>query len=72
MFVTETTKFQCPYCGYKYERIVGNGTIYKYKEKHYEDEWCPNCNQIFLYGNGEFIRMPENKNELKYDGFWMS
>lgn len=72
MFVTETTKFKCPYCSREYERIVGHGTFYKYKGKRYEDERCPHCNETFLYGNGEFIKMPDDKNELQWDGCWMS
>ena len=49
MFEPEITKFQCPYCSHKYDKVVVKGVIYKYKENHYEDERCPHCNKTFLY-----------------------
>ena len=72
-------EFKCPYCGCEYERGVGCGTNFKYKGKIYSlVEWpCPDCGEEFLYGNKEdgddkFIKMPEDRNELKFDSCWMA
>ena len=72
MWVTEFTNFKCPYCGSEYRRIVGSGNVYKYKGKHYEDEYCRKCNARYLYGNGEFVQIPEDTGELEYVASWIS
>lgn len=67
-------EFECPYCGHKYERTVGAGNTYKYKNSLYDLYTCPSCKKEFLgkYHSGVFIKMPENKCELKSYGAWIS
>ena len=77
MFDYTLHKFKCPYCGYEFESTVGSGTNYEWKGQIYSavEPWCPNCGKEFLYGNeGEdkFIKMPEDRSELKYHSSWMS
>lgn len=72
MWVTEYTKFKCPYCNQEYVRIVGSGTNYEYNGKVYHHEICGYCNEEFLVRDEQYIKMPENKNEVKYHSSWMS
>ena len=72
-------KFKCPYCGHEYESTVGHGTNYEYKGKIYSavEPNCFNCGREFLYGNvkdgdDKFIKMPEDRSELKVHSVWMS
>lgn len=72
-------KFKCPYCGHEYERTTGHGINYEYKGIIYSAviHPCPNCYEEFLYGNeengdDEFIKMPEDRSELKVHSVWMS
>lgn len=66
--------FKCPYCGHEYKQTVGGGNTYEYKEDFYDWYRCPNCEKDFLgkYREGVFVKMPEDKNELKTAGVWMS
>lgn len=67
-------KFKCPYCGHEYERTVGSGYSYDYKDDTYDEYVCPDCKKEFLgkYIEGVFVKMPEDKSELRYAGVWMS
>ena len=65
-------KFKCPYCDYEYERIVDGATIFKYKEKYYNNEFCVSCGKEFLHSLSECVKMPENTDELGYRGYWIS
>lgn len=79
MFDYTLHKFKCPYCGCEFEATVGSGTNYEYKGDIYSavEPWCPKCGAEFLYGHIEkgedkFIKMPEDRSELKYHSSWMS
>ena len=65
-------EFKCPYCGCEYKNTVGGETNYEYKGDIYTavEPHCPNCGKEFLYGHLEkgeakFIKMPEDRSELK-------
>lgn len=66
--------FKCPYCGHEYGRTVGAGHTYKYKGDFYDLYKCPNCREDFMgkIHDGIFIKMPEDKSELKDYCVWMS
>ena len=79
MWSYKLNEFKCPYCGYEYKRTTGHGMNYEYKGIIYGAviHPCPNCGEDFLYGNVEdgddkFIKMPEDRNELKVHSVWMS
>lgn len=77
MFDYTLYKFKCPYCGCEFTDTVASGTNYEYKGEIYSavEPPCPNCGRDFLYGNegeAEFIKMPEDRSELKFHSFWMS
>ena len=71
-------EFKCPYCEHEYKTTVGSGTNYEYKCKVYSaiEYPCPKCGESFLYGrvkdgDDKFIKMPEDKRELKFHSSWM-
>lgn len=66
--------FKCPYCGCEYERCVGCGDTYEYKDEYYDLYECPNCKEEFLgkYHKDIYIKMPDDKKELKDAGYWIS
>lgn len=71
--------FKCPYCGHEYQTTVGGGRSYLYKGTEYSavEYPCHKCNESYLYGrtdlgNNKFIKMPEDKSELKIISSWMS
>lgn len=79
MFDYTLHKFKCPYCGCEFETTVGSGTNYEYKGDIYSavESPCHNCGKEFLYGypekgEDEFIKMPEDRSELKFHSCWMS
>lgn len=79
MFDYTLHEFKCPYCGHEFATTVGSGTNYEYKGDIYSavEPWCPKCGKEFLYGKIEkgedkFIKMPEDRSELKYHSSWMS
>lgn len=79
MFDYTLHKFKCPYCGHEFATTVGSGTNYEYNGDVYSavEPLCPNCGKEFLYGypekgEDEFIKMPEDRNELKFHSSWMS
>ena len=70
--------YKCPYCEHEYKGAKHGGFSYKWKGKKYysTENRCPKCGADFLYGDikaGEdkFIKMPP-KQELEYDGCWMT
>lgn len=72
-------KFKCPYCGYEYKTTVGGGRSYLYNGTEYSavEHPCPKCGKSYLYGRADlgddkFIKMPEDKSELKLYSSWMS
>jgi uncharacterized Zn-finger protein len=71
--------FKCPYCGHEYKTTVGGGCTYLYKGNEHSavEHPCPYCGEMYLYGRAdlgdeEFIKMPEDKTELKLLSCWMS
>ena len=72
MFITEVTKFKCPYCNNEYYRIVGSGENYIYKDNIYHYEICQICKKDFLVNGEESVVMPEDKSEVKFHSRWMS
>ena len=71
--------FKCPSCGHEYQTTIGGGRSYLYKCTEYSavEHPCPKCGESFLYGrvdlgDDEFIKMPEDKRELKLLSSWMS
>lgn len=77
MFITTPTKFKCPYCRHEYEKIVGSGEEYRYKGKQYAHNYynvCPRCGEDSLYSYDEkkYVKMPEDKEELELETYWMS
>ena len=72
-------EFKCPYCNHEYRTTVSGGKSYLYKGVEYGAVQypCPRCGERYLYGrvdlgDEKFIKMPEDKFELKLISSWIS
>lgn len=78
MFNYTLYDFKCPYCGHEYSTTVGDGWNYEYRGEIYSSARnCPKCGEEYLYGKvekgeDEFIKMPEDRKELKFHSYWIS